>query len=944
MWKNYPFPDEEWFDNGKKKSSRFPKYFRDILPKVWGLWLLLFVALLASLAFPSFARFYTDYLWFKSLGHGPVFWTMLLPKWALFILSALVSFSFLFLNFRIARHNTLQLITADSPFGNVPKKFTSVVVLSASGILAILNGLSTQRYWDMILRYLHSSSFGSVDPIFGKEMAFYIYKLPFLSFLQTWFMGLLILALVGAGFMYSFVIAPIVMGQHNPVPRTIFKHLSLLAATIALLWGAGFWLERFNLLYSPRGVAFGASYTDIHAELLALNVMWVLAIIVALLLAVGHYKKTWKFSLGIIGLLFASSLLLRGVYPSIIQKYVVEPNEFDKERPYIEYNIDATLKAYKLDSLKTVSVVPESEVTWPMIDKNKETIQNVRLWDYDPLLRSFKQLQEIRSYYDFIDVDIDRYTFNGDYRQVMVAARELDFKNLQNPTWVNQRVEFTHGYGIVMNPVNEVGRSGLPALWIENIPPHIAVPIELNRPQIYYGEKPSSYVFVKTTEKEFDYPIGDSNARTTYEGSGGVSIGNFARRLLFALRFGDSKILFTNFFTPESRVLYYRNIQERLQRLAPFLFYDEDPYLVIHEGHLVWMQDAYTVTDRYPYAEPVLIGSKERQRNVKINYIRNSVKATVDAYDGTVHFYISDEKDPLIKTWAQIFPGLFQPMSHMPEGLKKHIRYPKDLFSVQSEILKIYHMQDPNTFYNKEDVWQTYKGSGNKEELGAFYVIMKIEEDQSAEFALITPFTPVGRDNMIAWMAGRCDGDRYGELFVYTFPKQKLIYGPAQVEALTNQHPDISAQLSLWSQRGSDVIKGNIIVIPIEKAVLYVQPLYLKAENSDLPELKQVIVSTGGRVVWAERLDEALEKLLGKREGVAVPSKVVSPERPADVTKPAEGIDTTQKQQVRIMIEEAQKTWETAQEALRLGDWAQYGEAMKHLETLLQSLYRSTQE
>ncbi len=496
------------------------------------------------------------------------------------------------------------------------------------------------------------------------------------------------------------------------------------------------------------------------------------------------------------------------------------------------------------------------------MEQNRDTIDNIRLWDHAPLLRSYKQLQEIRTYYDFSNVDIDRYTFDGKYRQVMLSPRELDLKGMQNPTWINTRLEFTHGYGIVMNPVNEVAGSGLPRLWVRDLPPKTEVPLSITRPEIYYGEKPSSYIFVGTTVREFDYPMGDSNVRTTYEGKGGVPMGTLFRRILYAIRFADFKILFSDVFTENSRVKYHQNIRERLTRVAPFLYFDRDPYLVVSEGRLVWMQDAYTAADRYPYSQPVSLG-----RGQGINYIRNSVKATVDAYDGTMKFFVSDPDDPVLKAWSGVFPDLFRPLSEMPSGLKAHLRYPQDLFSIQSEIYRIYHMTDANTFYNKEDVWDRSSSGDKKGILEAYYVNMRLVGEEKSEFVLITPFMPVNRDNMIAWMAGRSDGDNYGQLLVYQFPKQKLIYGPSQVEALTNQNSEISAQLSLWSQRGSAVIRGNMTVVPVGNGILYVQPLYLRAENSELPELRRVITSTGGRVVWGETLEESLLRLLGSSDG-----------------------------------------------------------------------------
>jgi hypothetical protein len=659
---------------------------------------------------------------------------------------------------------------------------------------------------------------------------------------------------------------------------------------------------------------------------------------VAILLIVSIFKKkTWKFSAGLVGILIATSILLRGFYPGIVQKYVVEPNEFQKEKEYIEYNIQATRDAYDISGIKNVDMTPKKGVEVADLQENYETLQNIRLWDYRPLLRTFKQLQEIRSYYDFYDVDIDRYTIDGDYRQVILSGRELKLSELQNPTWVNTKLEFTHGYGLVMNPVNEIGPSGLPILWVRDIPPEIEVPLDINRPEIYYGEQPSSYVFVNTTVEEFDYPMGDDNARTTYEGTGGVSIGSFWRRLLFTLSLGDTKILFTNVFTDESSILLNRNVQERLHKAAPFLLFDSDPYLTVIDGRLVWVQDAYTVTDRYPYSEPTRIsGAREYQ---EINYIRNSVKATVDAYDGTMNFYVMNEGDPIIKTWAAIFPDLFTSEEEMSQTLRDHIRYPKGLFDIQAQIYRTYHMENANTFYNKEDVWETMNTMDSKNTLSAYYVIMRLAEEEKAEFMLISPYMPVDRDNMIAWIAGRSDGENYGELLVYNFPKQELVYGPSQIAALTDQTPEISAQLSLWSQRGSDVIRGHLLVIPVENALLYVQPLYLRAASSDLPELKRVIVSTGGRVVWGETLKIAMEKLLGESIsglGTELDKEVSVEDQIPETMQPFTGEeDLTQ------LIQRAQEHWDKAQESLKRADWQGYGDEMQKLEEALGELMQN---
>ncbi len=894
------------------------------------LWIILGLLALVFVLFPAFARFYTDYLWFDALDLTSVFWTRILPQWLLFAVAAAAAFVIFSFSWLRARRGAKKLDTT----GETPlhAKGSGLIVLAASILLAVMNGLGVRGEWAMVLRFLNRTPFGHTDPIFGKDVGFYVFELPFYSFLQDWLLGVLVTALLGSALIYVLGWLPRIREENRfSFPPQARRHLTFLGAVAVFAWGAGFWIERFDLLFSASGVVFGAGYTDIHARLLAINIMLALSVIVGVLLLLNIFRRTWKLAAAAVALLVVTNIVIMGIYPGIVQKYIVEPNEFQKEEPYIRHNIASTLKAYGLDSLEVVNYAPKTTINRADIDDNEDIIQNVRLWDYRPLLRSYKQLQEIRSYYDFEDVDIDRYTFDGTYRQVMLSARELDLAQLQNPTWVNMHLEFTHGYGVVMNPVNEVDPEGKPILFIKDLPPKIDVPISIGRPQIYYGEKRQPYVLVKTTTKEFDYPMGNDNVRTTYEGTGGVGIGSLLRRLAFTVRFADSQILFTNAILPESRVMFYRSIGERVRKVAPFLVYDSDPYLTIQDGKLIWIQDAYTVTDRYPYSEPVDISGG------RINYISNSVKIAIDAYNGDMTFYVSDQEDPLIRTWQRIFPDLFTPMEEAPDSFCAHRRYPKGLFTIQSEIFRTYHMEDPNTFYNKEDVWE-FPQAGVSGSLGAYYLVMHLAGEEKAEFMLISPFTPSGRDNMIAWMAGRSDDPNYGELVVYAFPKQQLIYGPRQVEALIDQTPEISAQLSLWSQRGSDVIRGNLLVIPMGESLLYVQPLYLMASNSDLPELKRVIVSSGGRVAWAERLDEALDNLLGTR--------------PITVPEPAEetGIETGEaipRPQLPLELPEgspaelarrAERHFEAAQDAARRGDWARYGEELGKLESVIRQL------
>ena len=889
------------------------------------LWIVTAILIIVLLGFPSFVHFYTNYLWFDALGFRSVFLRRISFEVGLGILVAVVSFFFLFTCWRRARKIALRdtFASYDSP---LTQPVAGFAIAGISGIVAIANGLEARTQWETLWRFIRAVSFDRADPIFGNDVGFYIFRLPFYSFLQGWLLALLGVALVGAAVI---LLADRVRESRESgsfwISKAAQAYLGTLAGGIALLLCVGHWLGRYNLLYSTRGVVFGASYTDVHAELLALNALVAVTGILAVLLPISARRRSWKAPLLLVGVWLGVSIVLRGLYPGIVQRYAVEPNEFQRERPYIEYNIAATLYAFDLENLSSLSMVPAREVTAKDVEENAETLRNVRLWDFAPLLRSYRQLQEIRSYYEFYGIDVDRYELGDERRQLMLSPRELDLRQLQSPTWVNLHLEFTHGYGVVASPVNEVTSTGQPIFFIKDLPPESSVPIQVERPQIYYGESPSSYVLVKTSVKEFDYPMGDANVRTTYEGSGGVPVGSLWRRLLFATRFGDSRILFTDAILPESRIMFYRTINERVRRVAPFLRYDGDPYLVIAEGRLFWVQDAYTVTGRYPYAEPIAISTDGGGREW-INYIRNSVKVVVDAYNGSLDFYIADENDPLVRSWSAIFPGLFKSSSEMPAWLLSHRRYPMDLFSIQSEVYRTYHMTDPNTFYNKEDLWISPVKDGKP--MPPYYITMRLAEENEAEFLIATPFLPVGKNNMIAWMAGRCDGDNYGELVVYEFPKQELIFGPSQVEALIDQHPEISSQLSLWGQRGSDVIRGQLMVIPLGDSILYVQPLYLRAENSDLPELKRVIVSTGGRVAWAQYFDDALSILLGTapQRRPAVESEAVS--RPEGIGAP----------DVSSLVREASESWTEAKEALSDGNWVEYGKALERLEEALRRL------
>jgi uncharacterized membrane protein (UPF0182 family) len=551
-----------------------------------------------------------------------------------------------------------------------------------------------------------------------------------------------------------------------------------------------------------------------------------------------------------------TAFLLAGAYPAVVQRLIVQPQELERERPYIERTIRMTRQAFALDRIEETPITGKEMVTAAEIRGNPGTIGNIRLWDPEPLLTTYNQIQSIRLYYDFVNVDVDRYTIDGRYRQVMLAARELAPERLppQAQTWVNRRLQFTHGYGVAMSAVNEVTPEGLPTLFVQDVPPRGK--IQIDRPELYYSERSADYVIVRTRFPEFSYPRGDDNVFTTYEGTTGVNIGSRARRLLFALRFGDLNIMLSDAITPESTILFHRNIRDRVSRVAPFLRLDSDPYIVVADGRLFWILDAYTVSNRFPYSQPHRDG---------FNYIRNSVKAVVDAYNGTVGLYVAEPDDPIIQTYAKIFPGLLRPMGDMPPFLRPHLRYPQDLFAAQAEMYRIFHMQDPRVFYNREDVWVLPEEIyiDQPRQMKPYYIIMRLPDALREEFVLILPFTPPGKQNMITWLSARSDGEHYGQIKAFRYPKDKLVFGPMQIEARLNQDPDISKQFTLWSQGGNRVIRGNLIVIPVGESNLYVEPIYLQAEQGRLPEMKQVVLASGNRVVMEATVDAAMRALLG---------------------------------------------------------------------------------
>jgi len=911
------------------------------------------IALLLILALSgAIVHLITESWWFGSVNFENVFWTRI--RWQVIIWGAtLVLYgAFLYGNYRLAlwftRESPWRLLER-SNLSAMADSLPRYVAVAFIVFLSIEAAVGSATAWDNILKFLNPTTFDQLDPIFQQDISFYIFRLPIYKGLQGSLTGLLIWALVIVIGVYA------LKGEIRPergwkyfLTGEVKTHLCVLLALLAVMISAGFYLGRYDLLFSTGGVIFGAGYTDVHARLHAYWTMAFVTLAVAALFILALWRSGFLLPIVGIGLYLVTLIVVSGLYPWFQQRFLVEPNELTRERPYIEHSIAYTRDAYALDQVQSESFPAATELTREVLNNNSPTVENIRLWDYRPLLSTYRQLQEIRLYYRFQDVDIDRYTLDGDYRQVMLSARELDYSEAPSEaqTWVNQRLKFTHGYGIVMSPVNRVTPDGLPELMIKNVPPVSTVDLEIDQPRVYYGEATDAYIFTGTTTDEFDYPEGDSNALYRYAGEGGVRLSSVLRRLAYAYDMGSLKVMISNYITGESRVHYHRDVLERARQIAPFLTYDADPYITVIDGRLKWILDAYTTSDRFPYAEPLnrsndiasLLDNEAIATLTRngINYIRDAAKVVIDAYDGSLEFYVVDETDPILATYQKIFPNLFQTRAETPESVWQHFRYPQDLFTIQAQMYRTYHMANPEVFYNREDVWRfpTQVYEGNQVRVEPYYIIMRLPGAESEEFIQILPFTPINKDNMVAWMAGRSDGDDYGKLLLYEFPKQQLVYGPSQIEARIDQTPEISQQLTLWSQEGSGVIRGDLLVIPIEQSLLYVEPVYLRAERGELPELKRVIVAYDNTIVMRENLDDALAAIFGDRaEAAPVPAAAATP---ADTVEAA--VAPALSEEMASQVQSALEAYEAGRQALQAGDWEAYGEAQTELERILNQL------
>lgn len=888
--------------------------------------------LLVFIGIPWLAGFITDWLWFKEIGFQSVFVTSLVWRTGLFFLVGIGSFALFYLNGRAAAGSSTHLPVlylnkqtgVQVDLAEIFKKILRPVGV----VIAFVLATSAASLWLVFLKAAHAASVGTTDPVFGRDVSYYMFKLPAISDVLTMVDTLLVFCFIAAAILYAMRGEIQIHLRRVTVAPGAARHLGALAVLFFALRAVRLLLvDTSELLFSTTGPLVGASYTDVHVTLPGLYVTAAAAVLAAVLVVYGVARSEPAKFAGIGAAVYLlTSIVAGGVVPSLYQKLIIAPNELTRERPYLQDHISATRKAWGLDKVEARDLSGEVSLTMSDIKNNSATVDNVRLWERDLLKQTFGQLQEIRTYYDFVSVDDDRYTVDGRYRQVHVAARELNASSLPTRTFINERLTFTHGMGITMAPVNQVTSEGLPVLFIKDLPPASSINIKLTRPQIYYGELTNDYVFVGTGQKEFDYPAGETNIYGSYTGKGGIPIGSLGRKLLYAFQLGSLKILLSDDIKGAAKILYRRNIVARAATALPFLTFDNDPYLVVtDDGRLEWILDAYTKADNYPYAQRLSDGT---------SYMRNSVKVVIDAYDGTVTAYIADPSDPIAVTYERIFGKIFRGLAEMPPDIRRHIRYPADLFRIQTNLHATYHMLQPETFYHREDQWQipTADNTTNPENPFMRHIVMRLPGEKDPEFIYMTPFTPRGKDNLAAWMVARMDGANYGKLSVYRFPKQSLVYGPRQIVNRINQDTEISRQITLWDQRGSEVIRGELLVIPIEESLIYVQPIYLRAEGGTIPELKRVVVAHENRVVMGETLEEGLNALFGSDAAVATQTTIDSSAAEGNATPAVVGGGVTGTPAPATIspissnaLKVAQEHFDRAMAAQRAGDWATYG-------------------
>jgi uncharacterized membrane protein (UPF0182 family) len=876
-----------------------------------------------------------DLMWFTALGYRSIFTITFFAGLSIFAAVFVVTFIALAGSGLIAlgssrERERLRVVRRPEQMAevNLPEIIRALgdrvpwkwLVLAAALILSLFVAYGEASNWPVYLKALYGVPFGIKGPAFDRDIGFYVFTMPLLEEVRDLFLIILILAAAVAGAVY-WIRGSLDFRESPPqVSPPCAAHMSALLGIFFIQRAFSYWIARYALTLHSDSVVFGLRYVDHVLWQPGLWLLVVLALIAATICFANVRERGLKLPVAAAALLFAPAIVLNLLQP-VIERLWVKPDELRVEQPYLERNIEMTRRAYQLDGVDVRPFAGLGQLTPASLTKDSATIKNIRLWDPRALIATYKQLQEIRLYYDFRGVDIDRYWINGAYTEVMLSGRELnvDLLPTEAQTWVNRHLKFTHGYGLVMSPVHLKDQEGLPVLAIKNIPPISTTGFEVTQPRIYYGEEPDSYAIVKGQSPEFDYPRGNDNVYDYYKGSGGVPISGLLRRILLSFYFRDINLLVTGNIVPGSEVMLRRNISERVGYVAPFLIQDSDPYLVVHDGGLYWIIDCYTTSDHYPYSQT---------NGDQINYIRNSIKAVVNAYTGATDFYVSNPEDPIIRTWERIYPGTFKMMSDMPPDLHMHIRYPEDFFVIQADIYRTYHMTDPAVFYNKEDLWSFPRENYADETapMQPYYVIMRLPGETADEYVLMLPMVPQGRDNMISWLAARCDGADYGHLFEFSFSKDRLFYGPYQIQARMNQNPEISQQYSLWNQMGSKVILGNLLVMPIEDSLLYVEPLYIRAEDGQLPELKRVLAAYSDRTVMREDLDSTLAALFKGSEGAPAVEvgQTAHPGAVSDTSNPAAG-------PVAPQVAAAADDYRDALQALRSGDWPRFGAEMQKL-------------
>ena len=910
------------------------------------IWIVVAAALLL-LSFSRIVSIYISALWFGSLGYSSIFWYIFKVKLALFLGSAVVTAVLLSATFLLFQKlfgalafEKRTIILNNQPFQFSPARIIRPLGWIISGLFGLIFGFSWKEHWRQFALYWNQPATNISDPIFGKSLGFYFFSLPFYDLVSSWLLGVTFIILCAA-IAYSLlglpqtVLKPSVRWSSGAAFRGVCCSLALFF--VVLSWRT--YLSRFPFLWDDHPVFSGVTYTEAHYTLPALLILSVVLIIAAILLVINAFSVR-RFSLLLIALALPVATYVIGIVlvPSYIQSFIVKPNELDREAPYIGYNLEWTRKGFALDQIELREFDAENSTAALDLPNNRQSLDNIRLWDWRALQDTLRQIQAIRTYYDFPDVDVDRYAMAGQTRQMMIAPREINDDKLpaSSRNWVNERLIYTHGYGVTMNSANGFTTEGLPQFVLSNMP--VEGEIKVTRPEIYFGETTDRYVYVKTKQQEFDYPQGDTNATTTYQGTGGIPIGNRLRRMLLAWGIGDlSRLPFSDAVTNDSRVLINRNIREIVNGVAPFLTYDKDAYIIVsNDGRLFWMLDAFTESSYFPYSTHHDVAGNT------VNYVRNSVKVVIDAYNGTASFYIFDNQDPILAAYRRIFPGLFQDASQMPADLRAHVRYPETLIRSQGEVYSLYHTQNPKVFFQREDAWSIAqhirindKGEKVSEPIAPYYVLMQLPgEQQNNEFVIILPFTPANRNNMIGWMAGRSDGEHYGKLLVYNFPKSRVIDGPVQIEARIDQNAQLSGQFTLWNQQGSRVIRGHLLVIPIGRSLMFVEPVYLQAERSPMPELRLVVLATQEKLGYGQSFNEAMNSLFGEA--------ATKPSAPPESTQAPQQPSTSSADDLQQLVNRAIQEFDDYQRLTSQGKLGEAGQKLEQHKRTLEEIRQKT--